>query len=198
MRIDTATLRAWCRLLPLAALAAAGCAEPPPITATLNVERVAVGGADATWGSSIPVTGPYIFYESFDGRFDRWGFPAPPGAGEGYLFTAAACGPDAALLLRHPIDLSRRERPHLSLKAAGRAVSLSIQLQARRPGGDWEAFTPPLRGEDVSPATRFVSLAAFAGSEIELRVKAACDGPPDPEDGLRLLELAIVEAAEGP
>lgn len=209
------------RPLPLALLLVlgAGCSAPEPTGAPelpsfeASYHPLATPTPNGEPTPDVRLQGTFLFYDDFERGLDHWTIAGDPGGVSWHRLNAYTCGGawvmlfgkldsspfsagEATIGLKAPVDLTKARRPHLTYDVMGQATpetALTLQPEARRPGGEWRPVGSVAKARYSFGFTRFADLTPYVGGPVELRFKAVAQGLAKPAPGLYLDQVQVLE-----
>lgn len=162
-----------------------------------------------------PVAGRFVFFDDFENGAAKWKLEGGKGGVSWHHIKSKSCGGLYTMVLGtakndafkqvqttayvasvKPVDLKGTRHPQLQYDLKGYTTPqevLTIQPEIRLPGGAWQPVGALATGQFPVVVTFTADLTPYAGKQIELRFKGAVKGNDQPNKGIFLDDVHVVE-----
>jgi hypothetical protein len=189
----------------------------PSASATLSLAAALPSALPSTVMPKMPtpVAGRFVFFDDFENDAAKWKTEGGKGGVAWYRIKSKSCGGLYTMVLgtaknepfKHvettayvatarPVDLKGTVHPQLQYDLKGYTTPvevLEIQPEIRVAGGAWQPVGAVATGQFPVVVTFTADLTPFAGKQIDLRFKGVVKGNEQPNKGIFLDDVHVVE-----
>jgi hypothetical protein len=163
-----------------------------------------------------PVAGRFVFFDDFENGFAKWKIEGGADGLGWHHIKSKSCGGLYTMVLgtatnepytggqavsylaaAAPIDLKGTKKPQLQYDLKGYTTPpevIAIRPELRKPGGAWQPIGAVANARYAVVVTFTADLVPYAGGPVELRFKGEIKGSGQPNKGIFLDDVHVVES----